>query len=221
MIEKIRSYIDRAFESAPQTKKILELKEELYANLVDKYHDQLDKGASEQDAYNTVISGIGDIYELIDSVNDPQPLAPPTARERSRSALLVSIAVGLYIISPFTLIFSTVTFSAPIPGLFFMFLCIAVATGLLIYNNMTRKTYVKQEDTIVEDFKEWRVKTDKHRAALRSFHGAFWSSVVAVYLLVSFLFGIWAYSWIIFIIAAALDNILKGIFQLRGGDDDA
>ena len=41
MIDRIRDFLDSAFESAPQTAKVQELKEELFANLVDKYNDQL------------------------------------------------------------------------------------------------------------------------------------------------------------------------------------
>lgn len=44
MIDRIRGFLDSAFESAPQTAKVQELKEELFANLVDKYNDQLRQG---------------------------------------------------------------------------------------------------------------------------------------------------------------------------------
>ena len=35
---------------------------------------------------------------------------------------------------------------------------IAAATGLLIYNGMTKPHYSRADDTIVEEFKEWHVK---------------------------------------------------------------
>ena len=68
MIDRIRDFLDSAFESAPQTAKVQELKEELFANLVDKYNDQLRQGRAPEEAYQIVIGGIGDLDELIASV---------------------------------------------------------------------------------------------------------------------------------------------------------
>ena len=56
----------------PQTAKVQELKEELFANLVDKYNDQLRQGRAPEEAYQIVIGGIGDLDELIASVREPE-----------------------------------------------------------------------------------------------------------------------------------------------------
>ncbi|NJI82784.1 hypothetical protein GSQ54_22135, partial [Clostridioides difficile] len=42
-------------------------KDELFENLKEKYNDQIQDGKTEQEAYNSVISGIGDLSELIES----------------------------------------------------------------------------------------------------------------------------------------------------------
>ena len=73
MIEKIRAYIDQEFSRAPNNQKVQELKEELISNLEDKYKEQLEMGKSETAAYHFVISGIGDLSELVDSVRPQQP----------------------------------------------------------------------------------------------------------------------------------------------------
>ena len=192
----------------------MELKEELLANLIEKYNDHLMNGKTEEEAYTTVISGIGDISELIENMREPYPLAPYSPKERNKHALFVSLAVAIYIMSIFIVPIFTVNFSSPMTGIFIMLCCIAIATGLLIYSNMMRQSYIKSDDSLVEDFKAYRVKTDKRKAAYNSFKSAFWSIVVAIYLLISFLFGIWAYSWIIYIIAGAVEEIVKGIIQL-------
>ena len=80
---------------------------------------------------------------------------------------------------------------------------------------MTKPHYSRADDTIVEEFKEWHVKNGRQRDALNAFKGAYWSIVVAIYLLVSFIFRIWSFSWILFIMAGAVENIIKGIFALR------
>ena len=50
--------------------------------------------------------------------------------------------------------------------------------------------------------------------------GIFWTLLIAVYLLVSFLFGIWAYSWILFIIGAAVSQIINAVFRLKENRHD-
>lgn len=217
MIDKIRAYIEHAFAQAPSTQKVQELKEELISNLEEKYNEQVAMGKSPETAYNFVIGSIGDLSELVDSVRPQQPALPlPTHQERVRRALFLSVAVALYILSPFmVLIFGDST--GPV-GVVAMFLCIAVATGLLIFNHMTRPVYVKTGDTVVEDFKQWRFESGGRAKAYQSFRSAFWIIVVAVYLLVSFLYVSWAFSWIIFIIAVAVEQIIKGIIQLKEGN---
>ena len=51
MKEKIRAHIDGLFEGAPQTKRVYELREELFANLLEKYGDLIAKGYSDCVAY--------------------------------------------------------------------------------------------------------------------------------------------------------------------------
>lgn len=65
--EKIRAYLDRAFSGVKQTKKVQDTKEALYADLLEKYKGLLAQGYMPESAYQTVISGIGDIFELVDS----------------------------------------------------------------------------------------------------------------------------------------------------------
>ena len=196
MIDRIRAYLEHAFADAPKTRRVEDLREELFSNLVEKYNDRLRQGMSEEDAYNAVIRSIGDIDELIDSVRGPSPLEPPPMRESSMSPFMVILLRGPW-------------------GIGAMFLFIAAATGLLIYNSMTKPHYARADDTIVEEFKEWHVKNDRQRDALNAFKGAYWSIVVGIYLFVSFLFGIWSFSWILFIMAAAVENIIKGVVALR------
>ncbi|HHU55233.1 MAG TPA: hypothetical protein GXZ48_00885 [Acholeplasmataceae bacterium] len=76
---------------------------------------------------------------------------------------------------------------------------------------------MKSDDSLVEDFKAYRVNNDRNRTAYNSFKSALWTLTVAIYLLVSFIYGIWLYSWIIFIIAGAIEEIVKGIMMLRSG----
>ncbi len=65
--DRIRNYINRAFSGAPQTEIVLEAKESLEANLMEKYQELLKQGNTPEAAYQTVIGTVGDIFEIVDS----------------------------------------------------------------------------------------------------------------------------------------------------------
>lgn len=216
MVAKIRAYIERAFADAPRTRKSVELQEELISNMLEKFNDLLREGKTEEEAYNVVIAGMGDIEELVDGLRERQTLHHPTPEERRRSALLVSVAVGLYILGPVALI-GLSALRNPILGLCIMLTLVAAATGLLVYNAAVRPKYAREEETFVEEFKEWKSGREREKGIINSFSAAFSLIVVAIYLWVSFQYQIWSYSWIIFIVAAAIRNIAMAVYRMREG----
>ncbi len=220
MIQKIRTTITRAFDDVPKTKKSAELQEELISNLIEKFNDQLKMGKTEDEAYTTVIAGLGDLSELTESLKEHHVLSAPSAKDRQRNALVIAISVGLYILSPMALIVTSEVFDQDVLGLVMMFLFIAVATGLLIYNQASKPKYIKDDETLVEEFKEWKAAKDKDKALFAALSSAFWLIVVAIYLFVNFMYGWWPFSWIIFIIAAAIQNIARAIFALTRHERD-
>lgn len=68
MYEKLQKRVDDLFKNAPNTKRAEELKEELMANLIDRYNDLTAAGKSEDEAIEITIEGIGDVNELIRSI---------------------------------------------------------------------------------------------------------------------------------------------------------
>jgi uncharacterized membrane protein len=217
MIKKLKNYVEDLFEGYSKTKKVKELKDELIANLIEKYNDLLAKGLSEKEAYETVIDGIGDISELVDNLEESNVLNPTyNQRYREKRAKYIAIAVMLYIVSVIPVIsFSLLGEFASIMGVVIMFVIVALATGLIIYTGALKPKYFKENETLVEEFKEWKSHKNHHDVFEKSITSAIWTFVVAIYLIISFIFGIWAYSWIIFIIGAAINQIIKAIFDLR------
>ena len=223
MTQRIRHYVEELFANAPHSKKAYDLKEEIYSNLVEKYQDLTAEGMPENEAYNTVIAGIGDVEEMFEDLKDSPASYPAEDAWRRHSAVLVSVSVGLYILSLVPLLLIDALDGDPIYGVILMFVFCAVATALLIYNTMSRPRYHRLDDTMVEEFKEWKHRQaagDNDRQLRNSITGIFWTLLIAVYLLVSFLFGIWAYSWILFIIGAAVSQIIDAVFKLRGSRHD-
>ena len=211
MNERIRTHVEGLFEGAPQTRKILDLKEEMLANLNSKYDDLIAGGTSPDDAYRTVIAGIGDVSELVRQIQNESAFnssIPTSARQKK--AIFVAVAVGLYILAPFSVILVNGNM-----GVFVMFLLIAIATGLLIYNGMTSPKYIKEEDSMVEDFKEWKSDTSERRHLRRILSLILWSLIIIVYFLISFFFFAWAFSWIIFIIGILCEGVISLVLDMN------
>lgn len=218
MQERIRAHVEALFENAPTTKKVYELKEELLSNLFEKYSDLTARGYSEEQAYSTVIEGIGDVDELIRGLTEVNPLDwHAMQEERKKTATVVSVSVGLYILSVVQLIALAIImpYRGGEIGVVLMFLIIAAATCLLIYHFMSRPVYRRQDDTVIEEFKEWKGKNTREKRIQSSISSIVWTLIVAIYLLISFIFGIWHISWIIFIIGAAIQSVIKLLFDLK------
>ena len=216
----IRAYVDELFQNAPRTQKAYELKIELTQNLLDKYNALLNEGKSPEDAYNLTVMSIGDVRELFEGLeDDPAPAAPsyfpPEGTER-RNAAVVSIAVMLYILSVVPVIVLGSMGVGEVLGVVLMFFMIAAATGLLVYHHASKPKKKPARDTVVQDFKTWQNHNHSNQQLLKAIRSAYWPLVVALYFLLSFGTMKWYITWVIFLIAPAVDSIIKAI--LTSGD---
>lgn len=215
MINKIKAYVDTAFENAPDTKSASDLKEEIISNLIDKYNDLVDSGKSEEEAYKAVISGIGNVDKLIGELTT-SPDIELANDERKKSALLTAIAVGLYIVSVVVAIIFDDVFENENIGAVGMFLIIAVATGILIYVHMTKPRNISKSDDLVEEFIEWKSNRRQSRVLRNAIAGVVWSIAVVIYIITSFLTRAWHITWVIFIIAGAVITMSDAVIKLKG-----
>lgn len=217
MYERFRQKLDELFENAPQTHRARELKEELLANLMDKYNDLMSNGKTEEDAFNIAVSSIGDIDELINGLKEKDEFNYEEMKRRSKkSALIISTSIGIYIMSVVVMIMlSEVLMVDENIAACIMLTMDAVATCLIIYNSVSRPKYLKADDTIVEEFKEWKSETRREREVLKSINSIVWLIIVALYLILNFMFDSWSFSWLIFIIGIAITKIVNLSFQLR------
>lgn len=217
MYENLKKSLDELFENAPKTNRANELKEELLANLIDKYNDLISSGKNEDEAFKTAISSIGDVDELIDGLKTNNVLDNNLIqKKREKSALLLSVSTGMYIMSVVVLILLNEVFMLNENlSVSIMLTIIAAATCIIVYNVSSRPKYVKSDDTLVEEFKEWKVLNDNKNEIIKSIKSIVWLIAVAIYFVLSFIFDAWAYSWIIFIIGAAIQKIIALNFKLK------
>ena len=137
MNNRLREYIDTLFATAPSNMKAVEVKEEILQNLTDKYNDLIAEGKSEDVAFNIAVASIGDVSELIRELQGlPQQynkISEENGKQRQRTALMTAIAIGLYIFSPVPVILIQNEI-----GVVFLFVFIAIATGMLVFNGITK-----------------------------------------------------------------------------------
>lgn len=126
-----------------------------------------------------------------------------------KKALFTTVAVMLYILSVVVIIFFSTVLRSPIVGVCVFFIVIAVATGLLIYIEMTKPfTNEKKKEKVL-------TREDKLYKRITSVLALF---VLAIYLIVSFLTMAWGVTWILWIVYALLTEIIKLGFSLKGVD---
>jgi multisubunit Na+/H+ antiporter MnhG subunit len=220
MESKLRTHVDDLFAQTTPTRKSVELKEEMIQNLGEKYHDLLAEGKNEEAAYNIAVAGIGDISGLLKELETEHKTGGAemdNEKARQKSAMLTSIAVALYILSPLSFIISGFIggMAAAYIGLPLFFVIVAAATGLLIYNNMTKPGYAAESDTMVEEFREWQSEEKDRKQMRKAISSALWTIAVAVFLVVSFTTGAWWITWIIFIIAGAIESLMNVFYTWK------
>lgn len=81
MHERIRNHVTSLLASAPDCPERAEITEEMTQNLTEKYDDLIAQGRDPDDAYREVLSGIGDVSEIIRFIRD----AYSERQERSQS----------------------------------------------------------------------------------------------------------------------------------------
>lgn len=81
--EKLREYINQAFQRLPDTEEVRNTREELSADLLDYYSQALGEGQEPEKAYETALGRLGNIAELTDALGgragpeEPGHPAPP------------------------------------------------------------------------------------------------------------------------------------------------
>lgn len=217
MEEKLRAHVMSLFEGAPKTKQMIEVREEILTNVRERYQDLIESGASPEEAYEISKRSIGNLEEIMKTLEEQemaagvqQPLSPEDLEANRRKSALDGIATALFILSPVCLIaFSA--FGLWLPGLVLMFVFIAVGAGIKVYAHGIYQpvTYQRMDDSMMEEFKEWHSSRDEKNRQLKLYEGIMWPLIVAAYFIISFMTQAWYITWVIFLIGAALAQLLK------------
>lgn len=236
MNERINNHIEKLFEAAPKTRKAFELKEELLANSEERYQDLITDGVNPEDAIRNVIVSLGNVTELFQGLED---ISPEDRTEYNnyvkKSAIFKTVAAGIYIFSLvvlFYFIYLDQITNTPLtnminynvgtngPNLILLGIIIAVLidiipTCMLVYITSIAPKYKKQEDTVVEEFKEWNRNSGHLKSVRNAASGVLWTGAVLLYFTISIATYLWYATWIVFLVAACLQMIIILLYRMK------
>lgn len=213
MEARIRKHVATLLSKAPKNRTTLELRQELHSNLLDKFHDLKQKGATDEEAFDIVKSSVGDIDQLLKTERSQKEMHQEYEEMKRKKALLNSLAAILFIASPAVLILLAAN-GFGVAGVVALFAFIAAGAALNIYSK-NAYTYEKLDDTMVEEFREWKANKKGSDAKKGAYSSIMWTIVICLYFIISFATMAWYITWVIFIIGAAVDKIIALQFLER------
>lgn len=143
----IKKYIDDLFQNVPETEEIKRIKNDLYLNAMDRYDELINAGKSATEAFGTVIIEIGELDDLLDSLEYDQvlDLKDYSTNTLEQAKIIVSankqaankIGFGvLLILVGGGLVPSLGTFSLSVISIAIFLTCVAISVGLFISSGL-------------------------------------------------------------------------------------
>lgn len=142
---------------------------------------------------------------------DPKQEEKPLTKEevRRKSAEVVSTSVFMYILAVVFIMLTIVVLGIdPIISSSIFLLIIGWATARIVKHYMS-----------VPKFEETKAEK-REKQVVKEITNIVWMICTCFYFFVSFTTMAWHISWIIFVIGAAAESIVKLVFLLKEGDDD-
>ena len=224
MKEKIRKFMDDLLKDVTKTRKMLELKEELIGNMEERYDDLISQGYREEDAYQCALDSVGDVKELFREFADSsageygEKRMAENLDDRKKRAFLHAVGVSLYIIGfAIWMLIVAIGFGVGtsqydlfgLIGFIVMLIFAAIATGIMVYCSNMYPKYKKQDDSLVEEFKEWKSGNTRNKEVKHAVSSVIWLVATILYFLISFGTGAWYITWLIWLIAPCVQTIIN------------
>jgi len=209
MNKRIVAYVDELFIGKQHDPQAMDVKEELLANLSDKYEDLIAEGKSEGEAYETVIDSVGDIKGLMGGLEDVGEFkADDIKKNRNLRSIFLSLGASIYVLG-LAVVFAFDQLQFYSLGIGIMLILWAAATGLIVYgNNLGKYKYEKKDNTFAENYKERLSRNDRNKRMISSLSALNWSAIFTLYFAVSFSTGFWFITWIIFFAGTFLQLLI-------------
>lgn len=207
MRDQLIQYVNLLFAGAPDSD---DIRQEILQNTLDRYDDLVAQGKSPEAAYRLAITGIGDINEILGNshtTRDPLYHAPEAEPDTDTpiKKILRACAVGLYILCPVPLFVLGDYLGMDALGICGTLALVAVATALIMLGKNRGSKEVAREERNQSPQQELR----------KSINSVIWAIGLALYFIISFAFGAWYITWVLFPIIASIQGLAKAILDLK------
>lgn len=220
-MENIRIYIENIFSGIVDNDETRRIKGELIQANEEKYLSYLQKGMNENEAFGRVIAEFGSIEELKAELGyeelDPdekrrkEELIEDYMKFQKRFGLMIATGVGLIFVGIIAAML--VTSESPEAQAIAFFIPLAVAVGIFITAGIQDDAYNKQlrANKLYEYMDESELRKEKYRNGEggHPYQGVIYTLALAIYLYLGLFCGNWHPSWLIFIVAAAVDQLMN------------
>ena len=204
MREQLIQYVNLLFAGAPDSD---DMKQEILQNTLDRYDDLIAEGKVPEAAYRLAIAGIGDINESLGTkpVSSPvysRAVKPEQEPEDENKKKLRATAICLYILCPIPLFIGSEMGLSTL-GLCGLLAVVAVATAMMVVSGKNYQPEEPPKELTEQEKLRKSIKTIINLVGL------------VVYFLLSFTTGMWAITWLVFPIIAAVWELTKAILDLK------
>lgn len=210
MEQRLRQYVDALFTDMPNTARAAEVRDEIYANVLDRYHDLVSSGLTPQEAFEEAKRSIGNTDDIRRYLEESSPDYDQRERYRQRRAALTGVGVGCVLLGVGFLILLT-ALGEGVVGVFLLFVFLAVGVGLIIYGQTAyaprREEWLPREEAT--EYQQWKAEKLAGERRTGPYRSLLWLIVTILYFLISFTTGAWGISWIIFLIGAAVEKLIE------------
>lgn len=189
MRDKVDRYIKSLFYDAPANKKIAEYEKELSAECLLRFDNLVAEGKSEQEAFQIVISEIGDVESKIEELDEPEPYKPyepepePEIPE-SKKQLFAVMSSGLWLIM--IMFYFIISFAS---GAWHSTWTIFILAS--VFQTLLRLYFIP--------------KGSRHNFVAP----ILWTSAALLYFVLSFATGKWEITWLIFLFVAIVQQSFR------------
>jgi len=212
-----RMHLNKLFHAVKPSGRLEDLKDEIVDAMAERYYGALYHGEQPEQAYRIGIRSVGRVSEIIRNLRHDEELDYHRVRRtKILYAVGVALSVALFVTSAIVYLMISAKYPAgnPIPIAWLLGIA-GAGVCVLIFFVISIPRYIRFDDTIVEEFKEWRSATSARVRTQRALSTLLWSAALALYLVLSFWLAAWAYTWILFLICFALDRAVAAFLSLR------
>lgn len=232
-MEAIRNYVEALFASLPQNADTQRIKDDMLANLEEKYQALLAEGKNPAEVTGIIIASIGSAEDLRKELGldaaPPQPdaaasqpggtPAPAVAQEygryQTRKYAMIAAGVALFILAPFTASFFEDTLHLEAPGTFLFFAMVAAGVALCILSGR-KDDYYRELYGLGCDEDDSSDKEDEKKHPISNlFASIAFPVAAAVYVCIGVFYDLWHPGWVIFLFCTAATAAIAAYEEYR------